>query len=93
MDFDFRLIISFAFSIGILVEGIMALAKHGTRGDKVFGTCSIITGVLFLAASAIGVMRISTPSDTLLLAEWILYIVGFILFIIGLIIRKKSSAK
>ena len=90
MDFNFRLILSFAFSIGILVEGIIALAKHG---NKVFGICSVITGVLFLAASVIGVMRISAPSDTLLLAEWILYIVGFILFIIGLIARKKSSAK
>ncbi len=93
MEFDFRLIISFVLSVGILIKGIAALAKPKTKGDKGFGVCSVITGILFLAASVIGYMRISASSDTLLLAEWILYIVGFVLFIIGLIIQKKSSAK
>ena len=90
MDFNFRILLSFAFSIGILVEGIISISKKGNKG---YGVFSIIAAVLFLAASVLGAMRIGTVNSPLLLPEWILYGVGFVIFIIGLIVRKKASAK
>ena len=88
---DFRIILSFAISVGIFVNGIIALIKKGNKSSVLYGTLSVVTGLLFLAASAIGIARNVQPSAFLLTLEWILYIAGLVIYIIALIFKKKSA--
>ena len=92
MEFNFRLILSFAISVGFFIDGAIALFKKGSTGkQRCGGALAMLTGILFIAASIIGVVRLTNSTDLLVLLEWILYIVGFIVFIISLIMRKKAK--
>ena len=103
---DFQLIFALAVSVIILVQGILTLKEKYLPGNmeqytqasihkyaKGFGVVSIITGILFIVASVMGILRRAQPSDTLLLVEWILYLVGLVLFIVGLIVSRKKLQK
>lgn len=87
---DFGLMMSFGFSVAILIDGIQALARNTEKKARTSGGLALITGILFIAASIIGAVRINASSDMLLLMQWILYIVGFVIYIIALVIRKKA---
>ena len=92
-DMDFRMAFTLVFSAGILVDGIVLLANSkGNKKGVLGGIFSIIAGVFFGIGSVIGIIRFSSGStSTLVLLEWIFYLVGFAIFIIGLIIRKKAG--
>lgn len=89
--FDSKTLFSFAFSLIIVVEGITFLCKSKNGKEKASGVMALIAGLMFIAASAINVIRTDASPAFLTLAEWALYLVGFALFIVALIVRKKAT--
>ena len=89
---DHRTYITFAFAIAIIVEGIIFLVKSANKEEKKAGILSVIAGVIFLAASVISLVEDNSPSDIFMPLKWILYIAGFVFFIIGLVFKKKSGS-
>ena len=89
---DYRNYVSFGFAIAILAEGIIFLAKGINKDGKKAGILSVIAGVIFLAASVISLVEDNSPSDIFMPLKWILYIAGFVFFIIGLVFKKKSGS-
>ena len=83
-------VIAFVFSAIIIVQGSLFIVNRSNEAGKTAGILCILGGVLFIVATAMGLMNIA---DTLLMARWILYLVGLILVIVGAVKNKKSAKK
>lgn len=83
-------IISFVVSAIIIVQGALFIINRSNGAGKTAGILCILGGVMFIIATAMGLMN---SADTLLMARWILYLVGLVLIIIGAVKNRKSASK
>lgn len=83
-------IIAFVFSVIIIVQGALFIVNRSSGAGKTAGILCIIGGVMFIIATAMGMMQ---SGNSILAVRWILYIAGLILVIVGVVKNKKSSSK
>lgn len=84
-------LISLAFSLLIFGTGLIRIIKKESDKQRTSGIIIVISGVLFIVGSIMSLAGLASKSATLLYVQWGFYLVGLIIFIVGMVIGKKKQ--